>query len=855
MKRTIRPILALSAALMIAAIFIACTNDDNPSNHKPFSEDDATLVINDAELRSAITKSTPVKLANDIKLSNSTLNIAEGTTVTLDLGGHTLDRGRTSREWNTGGQVITVRKGATLNLSNGTLTGGWGGNGGGLANEGGTANLKDVNITGCIGDDRGGGISNQGTLTMTGGSISGNTSKDGTDPKGGGGLFNYKDATATLKGVSITGNKADIYGGGGICNFGVMTIDGCTITGNTAGSEGGGIWQEGTLNIQGTVKVTDNKAKDAISSNVYLYEGALVNVTGSLEGSKIGISMKDMTGTFTSGYNTKNSGVNPATIFSADLPEVQAVSPDDNSEAQLTNALPEGSVYYIERAWDDANKVVTVQVRILSSDEYTTLEGGDDIELAPGYYVVKGNIEHDDIIMTGNGVHHLIICDGAKVEADILKVCESETLIIYGQNLNTGTVYVPNGADDMYEQEAAIGGDESHSAGTIIFHGATIETQGHGGAAGIGGGFRGNGGTVTIYGGVIHTTGGTNTETESGAGIGGGFEGNGGTVTIYGGQIFAQGNFYGGAGIGSGDNRSSNILSMAERNTETLKNSPHDGGTVTIYGGYIEATGGTSSAGIGGGSDGGGANVTIHGGVVKAWGNGNGAGIGTGVKLEDGISYLGELTVTGGEVYAYGSASGSPDGPGGGAGIGGGRDANGSKVTISGGYVYAKGGNFAAGIGSGCESLFNGGVQAGSLTVTGGRVEAYGGEDAAGIGGGEDADGGTVTISGGYVYAKGSYGGAGIGGGEEGDGANVTITGGTVHASAGSGGTGNRAIGPGYGSDAYGSLTIGDLMMVYSERMAAAVERHDMCWYRTDVHVELCTHPGYTADTCPYHKH
>jgi len=132
------------------------------------------------------------------------------------------------------------------------------------------------------------------------------------------------------------------------------------------------------------------------------------------------------------------------------------------------------------------------------------------------------------------------------------------------------------------------------------------------------------------------------------------------------------------------------------------------------------------------------------------------------------------------------------------------------------------------------------------LTVIGGRVEAYGGTDAAGIGGGEDADGGTVTISGGYVYAKGSYGGAGIGGGEGGDGGNVTITGGTVHASAGSGDTGNRAIGPGYGDDVYGSLTIGDSVMVYSERKAAAVERHDMCWYRTDVHVELCTHPDHT---------
>ena len=35
-------------------------------------------------------------------------------------------------------------------------------------------------------------------------------------------------------------------------------------------------------------------------------------------------------------------------------------------------------------------------------------------------------------------------------------------------------------------------------------------------------------------------------------------------------------------------------------------------------------------------------------------------------------------------------------------------------------------------------------------------------------------------------------------------------------------------------------------MMVYSERKAVAVERKNMCWYRTDVHVELCTHPDHT---------
>ncbi|MBO7546646.1 MAG: hypothetical protein J6T19_08090, partial [Paludibacteraceae bacterium] len=107
-----------------------------------------------------------------------------------------------------------------------------------------------------------------------------------------------------------------------------------------------------------------------------------------------------------------------------------------------------------------------------------------------------------------------------------------------------------------------------------------------------------------------------------------------------------------------------------------------------------------------------------------------------------------------------------------------------------------------------------------------------------------------------------------IGGGEGGDGANVSITGGTVHASAGSGDTGNRAIGPGYGSDEYGSLTLGDLLMVWSERMAVTAERVPMCWYRTDVHVEPCDHSDgftYTIDGttsadhhishCPYCNH
>ena len=153
-----------------------------------------TTVSTDSELRTAIqTDGANIIVTSDIDLSNSTLSIAENTTVTIDLGGHTLDRQLTQRGEG-GGQVITVRSGATLNLSNGTLRGGWGGAGGALVNEGGIVTLTDVITINNVADDRGGGICNResGTLTMTGGAITNNHSNDQSGAKGGGGFFNKR---------------------------------------------------------------------------------------------------------------------------------------------------------------------------------------------------------------------------------------------------------------------------------------------------------------------------------------------------------------------------------------------------------------------------------------------------------------------------------------------------------------------------------------------------------------------------------------------------------------------------------------------------------------------------------------
>ena len=812
---------------------------------------DPTIVTTDADLRAAVqTNNADIRVDADIDLSNSTLSIESGLTVTIDLNGHKLDRKLTKRGEG-GGQVITVRQGATLNLSNGTLAGGWGGNAGGLSNESGTVNLTDVTITGCTGVNAGGGICNLGgTLTMTGGAITNNISQDdkvhSSDHTGGGGLFNEEGATATLTNVTISGNTAAIYGGGGICNYGTLSLNGCAIQGNRANTNGGAIWEEGTLNIQGANLISANKggtASDGIDDDIYLWTDRLIHVTGSLEGSVIRVHMKQP-GVFTDGYSTYNNGVNPATIFTSEVPTAITVVLDGD-EAKFASALPEGTVYYIERSWDEANKKVTSEIKTLPSGMYTVMTGGDDISITPGYYVVNSNIERDDIILSSGGEYHLILCDGCQVKADIVNVAPGKTLYVYGQAANTGRLYIPYGNDDEGEREACIGGRRNESCGTVIIHGGDVYAEGRYGAATIGGGMGGNGGTVTIFGGTVYAKGGGSYEA-CGAGIGSGYMGDGGTVTIYGGKVTAE-TPWGGAGIGAGSNHDSGGGAGPFAPRRIIKRAlqddvhPHNGGTVNIYGGEVYAYAGAGAAGIGGGDNAGGANVTINGGIVKAYGGENGAGIGTGHEYGD-IRYNGKLTVNGGEVYAYGGDDA--------AGIGGGYDASGSEVIINGGYVYAKGAGNGAGIGSGCESIYKGGLQGGKLTVNGGEVYAYGGVDAAGIGGGEDADGGTVIITGGYVLAQGNDWGAGIGGGQDGDGGKVTITGGTVIAKAGRNETECRAIGPGEGCDVYGSLTLGDDMMVTSERKFTAPERKNACWYRTQVRVEPCDHEGatYTVD-------
>ena len=833
-----------------------------------------TSVTTEKQLTDAIADgATNIQLTGDILL-NSYLNI-DGKTVTIDLNGHKLTRSIT--DYDHAGHVIYAHGGSNLTLTStaedkGVIEGGMAYNGGAInIPHGNTVSATNIIFQNNTAREHAGAIWNNGTFTAINCTFTRNSCTDV------GAVYNAVHmegnigfaGTATLTGCTITGNWGTT-GAGALANAlgaTVMTIDDCTITDNTAGSNSGaGIWNGGFLKMKGVITVKDNMNVSGIVSNVFLKCEKVITVTGSLAGSTIGVDMESVTGTFTSGYNDYNSGVDPKTLFSADRSSMMDVAQNGN-EAELASWYPDpaNTLTFIERSWDNTNKKVVSTEKILTSlidydeepheaNDYKEVTNapsdtpnewfgmGGYSTTIPEYYVVRGQVNRQTIVVQGRDVH-LILCNGATLNlTGGLKLEGDNKLYIHCQSYasyDMGKLIVTN----SYENGAGIGSAPDNGAaktvGELVIYGGHIEATGakyaagigscgidgsetelcnkvtvYGGyvkavgdnshASGIGGGGNGvtgtgiKGGTFTLYDGTVIATG--------ASGVGGGFKNDGGTVFIYGGSLTAKGN--NGSGIG-------------------CCHSGQSGGTVTITGGTVTASCSAGSAGIGGGDGSGKSNgkVVISGGTVTAIGSSYGAGIGGGTRGGA------DVTITGGMVTATG-----------GNGIGSGLDGKQGSVVITGGTVIATGGRDCAGIGGGLD---------GTVTISGGTVTATGGSNGAGIGGRYSSSGGNVIISGGTVTATGGGNGAGIGGGHNGIGANVTITGGTIIAKAGTqGGEGNRAIGPGKMKTNYGTLTIDNTMMVGAgnngsvERIMNADERKNGCWYRSYAEISPCTHPS-----------
>ena len=198
--------------------------------------------------------------------SEGTLNIPAGKTITIDLNGHTIDRGLAGSDAVNDGYVIKVEGDLTLtdgsDEKTGTITGG---------------NNSSYYCGGVF-------VKGTGTFTMNGGTISGNKTENS-----GGGVYVLGGGTFTMNDGAITGNTAELYGGGVCVLRSTFTMNGGTITGNSAEQYGGGVFVEYGAFIMNEGSISGNTTEQ-YGGGVYVYQTGIFYLRN-------GVTVSDVYGT------------------------------------------------------------------------------------------------------------------------------------------------------------------------------------------------------------------------------------------------------------------------------------------------------------------------------------------------------------------------------------------------------------------------------------------------------------------------------------------------------------------------------------------------------------------------------
>ena len=242
---------------------------------------------------------------------NGTLTIVGPTvgSVTVSAGGHS--------------GVFDVASGSNAAISGLTITEGIDS---GILNSG-SLTVSDCTISGNSTAYRGGGVCNYyGTLTIANSTITRN-SATGT----GGGIYNFtwSPTTTTITNSTIEYNSASY--GGGIGDFGSLTLTGCAIVNNTATSTAGGIINYGNqlftitnstishnigpgaggiVNLGGsTMRITDSTIAGNIGGGIMdHYRSQQVTLNGTIVANNTSNGAHDLSGYFTGTYNLVGDG-------------------------------------------------------------------------------------------------------------------------------------------------------------------------------------------------------------------------------------------------------------------------------------------------------------------------------------------------------------------------------------------------------------------------------------------------------------------------------------------------------------------------------------------------------------------
>ena len=449
--------------------------------------------------------------------------------ITIDLNGHTLNRGLKAIQSN--GSAILVGAGGTLTIRDsaggGKITGGAANDGGGIEMIAGTVNLEGGAITGNLANQGAGVYNNSryGSLNISGGEITGNRAN-----KIGGGVYIADGKSVNLTGGKITGNRAQ---------------------------EGGGVYsnaKSGGLSVQGAPVVNDNYAPSG--NNIKLKNGAKIAVAGRLEdGALLDVSAEKTDSVLTSGLQDSGSSLDAFTYNG----NRGSAKPSLKDGELFINLDVKADVWVSD--WDGLQKavnnatngqVIALSQNIKSGSAGRIWVGGKTITIDLNGYAIEREVNGQTITSMGKGFKPVTYELGDK-NGHVIEIQERGNLTIKD---SVGTGVIKGG----FAQRG--GGIHVGANCTLNFEGGTIT----GNRANAGGGIyargilnlkggvisgnyaEGGGGIATSDGGWVSSSGDpviVDNSAEKGAGIY-----NEGTVKLNGGRIESnQSTVYGGAGL------------------------------------------------------------------------------------------------------------------------------------------------------------------------------------------------------------------------------------------------------------------------------------------------------------------
>lgn len=189
-----------------------------------------------------------------------------------------------NNESSTDGGGVTVWGGGSVTISGGTISGNTAtGDGGGICtNASLTISSGTINGNKATGD--GGGIWTNEYLK-----IDDNSTINGNKAAEGGGVYYNGSSIMQIQDSKVTQNKATDGGGIYVNNSSTLGMRDSSITGNTVTGNGGGVYNNGMFQISGNTDISGN-TKNSVGNNVYLPTNKYINITGTLTGSKIGVT-------------------------------------------------------------------------------------------------------------------------------------------------------------------------------------------------------------------------------------------------------------------------------------------------------------------------------------------------------------------------------------------------------------------------------------------------------------------------------------------------------------------------------------------------------------------------------------